>query len=265
MIETITTLHRLRRYLGITNQNTSDDDRLLLALAAASAYVEGYTGRQFLPYRASIPHEVVPGLPGALLLTEDLLQLLAVTDADGTVPLDDITLLPADGPANLLHYDGVFALDGSPGGDVIVDGVWGWNLHPVEMFRDSGDIVLDFTLDASATTINVGDADALADDGISPRFAAGMLLSLGTEYLRLHAVDGTANTLTVERGVRGTPAIPHTQGLSVQVYVPPADVEVAVLQLAAAFYRQPDLRAPDEVPGAALATLQRLRRALVRV
>lgn len=264
MIETITTLHRLRRHLGITNQNTSDDDRLLLALAAASAWTEGYTGRQFLPYRAAIPHDVVPGLPGALLLIEDLLELKAVTDADGSVPLDDITLLPADGPASLLHLDGVFALDGSPGGDVVVEGVWGWHPHPAEMWQDSGDILLDFTLSASATTVNVTDADALAADGVSPRFAAGMLISIEAETMRVVAVDGGANTLTVERGVRGTTAVSQVQGKSIDVYVPPADVETAVLQLAAAFYRHPDLRAPDEVPAAVLTVLQRLRRALVR-
>ncbi len=264
MIETITTLHRLRRYLGITNQNTSDDDRLLLALAAASAYVVGYTGRQFLPYRAAIPHEVVPGLPGALLLTEDLLELKSVTDADGTVPLDDITLLPSNGPANLLHLDGAFALDGSPGGDVNVEAIWGWHPHPAAMWQDSGDIVLDFTLSASATTVNVLDADGLAADGLTPRFAVGMLIDIATEFMRVLAVDGDANTLTVERGVRGTPAVSHTQGRSIFVYTPPADVETAVLHLATAFYRQPDLRAPDEVPAAVLTVLQRLRRALVR-
>ncbi|MEL6271938.1 MAG: phage head-tail connector protein, partial [Chloroflexota bacterium] len=219
---TIATLFQFRRHLGIPDSNTAEDDRLLAALEAASRHIERYTGRHFLPYHATLTHDLLPVCPNDLLLTEDLLQLISVADADGTIDPDDITMLPPDGPASLLRINGLFAWD-SPERTADVTGVWGWNDTPLEMWQDSGDAVNDLSLSSTATTITVGDADATYADGVTPRFSVGALLNIEDEFVRVLAVDTVANTLSVERGAQGTTAAAHSLGTPIQVYRPPYD------------------------------------------
>ncbi|MEM6281176.1 MAG: phage head-tail connector protein [Chloroflexota bacterium] len=260
---TIPTLFQFKRHLGIPESNTAQDDRLLATLEAASRHVERYTGRRFLPYRATITHDLLPVCPNELLLTEDLLQLISVTDADGPIDTDDITLLPADGPASLLRINGLFAWD-SPERTADVTGVWGWNETPLDMWQDTGDAVNDLSLSSAATTITVGDADAVYADGVTPRFAVGALLNIEDEFVRVLSVDAVANTLSVERGAQGTTAIAHSLGTPIQVYRPAFDALITVLRVAAWLYRAPDTSPDNTIPPEVAHLLAGLRRVGVR-
>src|SRR5690606_3735210 len=98
---TIATLHHLRSHLGLAAADTSEDVRLMDALRAAAAQIERAAGRHFLPRRTTIVHR--EGIRSTeLLLGDDLLELIAVEDANGTIPLEDVVTLPANGPASVL-------------------------------------------------------------------------------------------------------------------------------------------------------------------
>jgi hypothetical protein len=257
---TIATLYQFKRHLGV--DNTADDDRLLTTLEAALRHVERETGRRFVPYVASIAHDLDSLFNAELLLTADLLQLTSVTDADGAINLDDVTMLPPGRPASLLRVEGVFAWEGTPQDAVTVTGVWGWHDDPLAMWQETGDAVANALFDEDDTALSVSDADATYADGLTPRFSVGALLNIEDEFVRVLAVDTATDTLTVERGAGGSTAFAHAQGTPISVYRPPFDVLMTVLQVAAWFYHQPDSSAP--LPPEAVRAMVALRRAVVR-
>lgn len=259
---TLATLYQLKRHLGIPQDNAADDDRLLTVLEAAARHVERETGRRFVPYVASIAHDLDALFDSELLLNADLLQLIRVTDGDGDIPLDDVTMLPPGCPASLLRVDGVFTWDGSPHDAVTVTGVWGWHDEPLNLWQPTGDLVLNAVFSANDTALTVGDADAPYADGQTPRFSVGALLNIEDEFVRVLDVDTATNTLTVRRGAQGSTAFAHAQGTPISVYRPPFDVLMTVLQVAAWFYRQPD--APQPIPRDVVGAMVALRRAMVR-
>jgi len=238
MQDTIATLTAFKRHLNIPAATTAEDDRLLTALRAAAAYLEREAARALTPRVAARPHEQLSNNPAEVLLTDDLLELTAVTDADGAVPPGEIKTHPAHGVISRLRRTGGAFAWGQAG--VTVTGVWGWHDDPSTMWAATGDSVQNAPLSAAATTVTVTDADATMSDGETPRFAVGALLLLGAEFVRVVAVDDEANTLTVERGVNGSTAAEHAQYSAILQYRPPYDVLAGVLALAAWLYRSPD-------------------------
>ncbi|MBZ0275374.1 MAG: hypothetical protein K8I60_04485 [Anaerolineae bacterium] len=259
----IPTLYALRQHLGMAATETGDDNRLFAMLLAASAYVERAAGRHFVPRRATIAHTAWDSQE--LLLDEDLLELLTLTNGDGSsITLGDVIHLPARGVIAALRLTGgnAFTWQTSPFNAITVTGIWGWHEDWDSAWRDSADTVADNPLTASAVTVTVSDADGIDEAGLAPRFQAGQMLRIEEEYLRVLVVDATANTLAVQRGVNGTTAAGHIQGTPITVYQPSADVALLTLRYAAWLYKEPDtgsLRAAPEDMTAALAALQRLR------
>jgi hypothetical protein len=259
----IATLHALRQHLGMAAAETADDDRLFSALLAASAYIERAAGRRFVPRRATVPHTAWNSRE--LLLDDDLLELLALTNGDGSaLPLGEVIAQPAEGVSAALRLAGssVFTWETTPLNAIRVTGIWGWHDDWASAWRDSGDTVADDPLDASAALLTVNDADGADSAGLSPRFQAGQTLRMGDEYLRVLVVDAVTNTLGIQRGVDGTTATAHPQGTAISTYQPPADVTLLAVRYAAWLYKQPDAGASQAAPGemaAALAALRRLR------
>lgn len=237
------TLAELRRYLALADDQTTDDDVLLVALETASRLIEGYTGRHFAPLHAARAYSVPDGRE--LLLGADLLELSSVTNGDGSaIPLDAVHAQPGGvAVAASLVLDrtrAVFTHDGDPVDAVQVAGVWGYHPDWTRAWTDSGDAVADNPLSADAVTLTVSDADAPLATGYGVRFAVGQLVRIGDEYLGVQAVDAGANTLTVARGVRGTTAASHAQGADIDVYAVPGDIRGVCLRLASWLYKQPD-------------------------
>jgi hypothetical protein len=252
MQDTIATLSALRRYLNIPLTNTADDDRLLAALQAATAYLERETARSLSPQITAHNHEPLSSNPAEVYLCDDLLELQGIADADGAIPLNDVESYPATGViTRLRRINGTFNWGG---GGVTITGVWGWHDDPTTLWALTGDSVEDAPLSASATTMTVTDADAPMSDGLTPRFSVGALLLVDNEFMRVVGVDGTANTLTVERGVNGSTATEHPQYTAILQYRPPYDVLISVLTLAAWLYRAPDGPATDLPLGVVCAT-----------
>lgn len=255
---TIGTLERLRQWLGLADEDTADDARLREALAQASAQIERAAGRRFCPRRAALPHTASGVIE--LLLDDDLLEVLALTNGDGQViPLENAQLLPAASPASLLRLTGgaAFTWGETRLNAITVTGIWGWHDRWDEAWRDSGDSVQG-GLAAGDGALVVSDADGADAAREQPRFQAGQLLKIADEYLRVLAVDSATNTLTVERGANGTEAASHPADAAIYVYQPPADVASLALRRAAWLVRSADHpEAPPDDLNAALAALRR--------
>ncbi len=265
---TLATLNQLRQRLNLSAG--AEDARLLAALKAASAQIERYAGRGFSPRRAMIDHTVDRQQPTELLLDDDLLQLISLADAGGTINLADVLTLPGDeSPASVLVLTSgrTFTWALTPLRAVRVTGIWGWHDRPSQLWRLSGDTVRDNPLSSSATTLTVTDANAADSEAESPRFQVGHLLKIEDEYVRVMAVNLLAgdDTLTVQRGVNGTTAASHAQGIAISTYQPPSDVVNLVLSWAAWLYQQPDFPPSEPMPESLLRGVESLRRVSVKV
>lgn len=269
-MDVLATLHQLRRRLGLAEGDTADDSRLLAALQAASAHIEGAAGRRFCPYVATIEHTVTHA--DELLLDDDLLQLHSITNGDGSsIDVLDVITLPDsvfDGPISVLRLTGgqAFAWEETPLRAVAVSGIWGWHDRWSRAWRDSADTVQDDPLSETAATVTVNDAGGVDGSNLAPRFQIGHLLRIEDEYLRVLGVDADSNTLTVLRGVNGTTAATHDQDTSIAVFQPALAVESLCLRWAHWLYKEPDSnRAFTGTPKPLAAALDGLRRVGVKV
>jgi hypothetical protein len=270
-------LEEVRRYLALASSQTTDDDLLLMLLGAASRLIEGYTGRCFYPARQTDTYSY--DAPALLLLRRDLLSLHTLTNGDGSpISASDYHLHPAGESVKssvvLDRTQVVFTHTGDPVDAISVDGTWGCHPGWATAWADSGDSVQDDPLSSSATTLTVGDADALDPTGSWARFAVGQLLRIEDEYLHVLAINTTTNVLTVARGVNGTTAASHAQDTTIEVYQPPQDVRQACLRVASWLYKQKDagfvqaagsLRGQITIPPALPDDVQQILAPYVRV
>jgi hypothetical protein len=73
-------------------------------------------------------------------------------------------------------------------------------------------------INASVTTFTVSDVDGLSLDGLSPRLSAGNLIRVESEFMDVLSTTVPSNTVTVKRGVNGSTAAVHAQGVNVEVW-----------------------------------------------
>jgi hypothetical protein len=261
---TLTTLYALRARLGLSASETADDARLIYAMGAAAAQIERTTGRRFCPRVAALAHTFTGATQ--LLLDDDMLELTALTNGDGTsINPNSVIAMPGSTPySGLLLTDGeTFVWDDRKEGAITVTGIWGWHDRWASAWRDTADTVQNNPLSSVATTITVSDADGADSETETPRFQVGHLLKIENEYVRVLAVNTGTNVLTVQRGVCGTTAASHAQNTPIYTYQPPADVAALALRWAAWLYREPDTAAA--LPDNLLEVLLPLRRVGVKV
>lgn len=260
-MHTFVTLYRLRQHLGFAETDTAEDSRLLTLLEAAAALLEQGTQRHFTPRYATIAHSFNLYDSAGLLLQQDLLALTSLINGDGSsIPLSHVVILP--GELRLIN-GAVFVYDNTPLNAIDVTGIWGWHDDWLNAWRDSGDTVQNNPLSAAGLSLTVNDVDGADAENDLPRFQVGQLLKIEDEYLRVLAVNTVANTLTVLRGVNGSPATSHAQNTPIRVYQPPRDAELVCLRLAAWLYREPDNEFGQHLPGTLATMLYRLRRVRV--
>jgi hypothetical protein len=108
--------------------------------------------------------------------------------------------------------------DNQPPDWVEVTGVWGWHEDYAHAWDKVDDVADAAGITAAATAITVADADGTDLDGFTPRFSAGNLIQIGTEWIDVLAVNTTTNILTVRRGVNGSTAAAHAIGADISVY-----------------------------------------------
>jgi len=220
---TIATLEDLRRHLNVGADAGNDDD-LLRALGEASHLIESTTQRRYCPWLATLDVKPAAAAPRMLILPDDLLELRALSDGGGAVDLAHVFNFPgeSDEPSSILQLKrgGAFRLGLNRVDSVSVTGIWGWHDRWSQAWRDSGDRVSGNALSAHAALLRVADSAGADEDGADPRFHVGHLLRIDGEYLRVTAIDRTANRLTVLRGVGGTRATAHLRDAKIETYAP---------------------------------------------
>jgi hypothetical protein len=241
-MHTIATLHALKAHLNITQDNTTQDARLLSVLTAATRTLEATCKRTFMPYYATIPHALPRHGSKTLVFVDDLLRLDGIAQGQETLGAQDVYFL-SDWQVQRRDGARFFAYEGS----LYVAGVWGWRKPVSEAWHTHAD-ALTASITADALTALVADVDAPQADG-TPRFQVGQLLAFGDEFAHVIGVNTSTNALTLSRGVRGTTASAHPIGQAISIFSPASDVVQMCLAWAAWLYREADAPA---VPPASL-------------
>jgi hypothetical protein len=108
-----------------------------------------------------------------------------------------------------------------------VVGVAGYTDDRNTAWEDSTDEVESNPLASGDTSCTVNDHDGADERGITPRFAAGQLHRIESEYLECTAA--AANVLTYARGRNGTTAAQHAQNTQIDIWRVPEPVKQAVI------------------------------------
>ena len=239
------TLTQVRQYLKLDTAETGDDTLLTNFIAYACKYAELRAGVLFHPLNTTLYFDVPMG--EKLQFDDSLLALTSVTNGDSEViTLTDILYYPASlypkygiaiKPSASLSWVG----DGSGNNEQVIAlaGVWGYHDDYSNAWVSSSDAVADaLGLNASVTTINVTSAAGIASDLQSPRFQAGQLIKIDSEYIDIISIS--TNALTVKRGMYGSTAAVHATAAPITIWRPMGNITFAVLRLVAWRYRQKD-------------------------
>jgi hypothetical protein len=106
-------------------------------------------------------------------------------------------------------------------------GIWAYADDRTDCWESSGDTVQDAPLSDSATTLTVSDDAGRTAFGMKPRFAAGMLIRIETEFLEITNVQD--KELTVLRGRNGSTAASHVNDTAIDIWRAPDPIRQAVL------------------------------------
>lgn len=227
-------------------ENASDDVLVTHFIVAASDIAQQYCRRSFVPYVQTRTFDArEPVIDGDLLrLDEDLLEVTTLTNGDDTVigssnyVLRGANATPRWG-IKLKNSSGYYwTYSGSDYEDAIsVAGVWGFHEDYANAWVDSGDTVQDAGgINASVQTVTVSDADG-KDARYRTRFEVGKLLKIDSEFMKVVAVDASANALTVMRGANGSTAATHDNGATISTWAVQRNIEQAVIALVRWLYR----------------------------
>lgn len=186
-----------------------------------------------------------PGVDGKEVWIDDLIEITSVaySDDDGetyTVLVEDTDYYATYGTKRnekksynrlVINPNGDLALfPHSVNNDgVRIIGIWGYSDDRDNVFEDSADEVEDNPLANSDIIVTVNDADGANKWGIAPRFQAGQLIRIETEYIQINSTDTEAETLSVVRAMNGSTAAGHVQNTQIDVFVPPKPIIQAIL------------------------------------
>ena len=237
----ITTLDAAKQQLQIDSSITVDDDLLRFLLDAASGMIARYTGRHFVPVRATRTYDALGDHITAttLDLWADLLEASTVTNGDGAEVQVDRCILHEQNSYprwQIELVDTRWTYSRHPQGAIAIDGIWGYHADYANAWIDTLDAVQAGGIDASATSIDVGNAGG-TDARHRTRFAVGQVLRIDDEFLEVAEIDTSTDKLTVLRGVLGTTAATHDAGTQIASWAPPPEIEQVCISLVAWLYR----------------------------
>lgn len=238
------TVRDVRREREIKDSDTSNptDDAWILdfALPYISARIEKITGLMFAPrlftetYHAFGAH--IDDLYNALDVGWlPVLAVSSLTIGGNTVDSTDYQFVEANHPKRLIALKRSAALGWSQFSDdwlnsIALQATRGYHRNfPDEAWEASGQSVQDDPLSDSATIVKVADSTV---------FSPGHLLQIENEWLLVAAVDAspTPDELTVVRGVRGSTAVTHTQGIVISIWKPEPQIVRAATRWASVLY-----------------------------
>lgn len=221
-----------------TSLDASDDVVMESILKGVSRYIEQQSGRHFTPYIETRYFDTpTEDDVRALCLDEDLLEVISITNGDGTtVPSTEYILLNASLKRNSTPYRYIRIKDTSTyywtldtAGDshsvIAVSGFWG---HHNRYSTDAWAIgsTLAEALDTSELGYDVTSASL---------FSAGQIIRVDNELNYLASV--AASTLNVSaRGANGSTAVAHDTAEVVTIWQVQDDIKENCLQIAQNVY-----------------------------
>jgi hypothetical protein len=178
---------------------------------------------------------------GILYLDLPLISLTSLTLDGDAVDSDNILTLPRGKSAKTQ----IKLLNGEQWpynatvreGAIAVEGEWAWHNDLNRRWLDSNDTVKN-SANATTTSIDVNDVDGLDTWNDTPRFSAGQLLKIDSEYLYVRDTNTDTNKLTVMRGQRGTDAATHSAGATIYIWNGVQAAQDFVTRAATLQYRQ---------------------------
>lgn len=206
------TLEGIRLALG---SSTADAAYLKSLIDRASIWLEQATGRTFVPVTRSSLYDCPGDLAGDLVLYDDLLAVVSLTDADGAWAGSEYLLYPLNSgrKSRIRPVGRSWAYDSTPYGAITLNGRWGYT----EQTEATGATLAAAITTTTATTFTVNDGSLIE---------TGWALLVDSEQFFVSAVSGA--TVTVTRGNNGTTAATHSNAAPVSRYVPHADAQQAV-------------------------------------
>ena len=238
---------------SIGSSTTKYDAELRRCANQASRLIDRLTGRTFWPqYATRYPHSEGSE---SLHVDGDLLEVYTVSMSDD-YGISYTALATTDYYSiggRQLRYDEtpIYRLDINQNTDsdysywytgqksIKLIGWWGWHDDYAHAWESSLDTVEDAALTAVATTVTVNDADGADLWGLTPRFQAGQLIRVESEYMLITVVTAsTTNTLTVLRGQCGTTAATHAADTAIYIYQPPEIVKESVIAMAVRAFKR---------------------------
>lgn len=237
---------RVRLGLATTDPTTNDAD-YLLQLQNATTYIDRYMwGFVFEPMNETRLFDWRdPSLlvlrPHTLLATPSA----ALNSEGASITVGSLTGITyaqyPNGPLHSLKGASLFGTGSARYKALSITGTFGFHLDYSGAWAQLATVADGGGINSSVTTVTVAD---------STLFSAGMLIKIGTEYLRVTATP-SATTLTVRRAENGTSAASALNGAAISAFSPMADIQELCLTTSAWLrtreYTSKDKRASSNV------------------
>lgn len=254
----LVTLAQMKRYLGIDTTYTTDDALLTRMLIDAEQWAEKTAQRSFKPIISTRTFD----WQGAytLYFNDDLCEAVTVTNGDAAltvIPLTEFTyhprrMYPKYGLSIKQGSDYVFEFNDTTEDAISIKAAWCCHDDWGNAWVDSLDEVEDAAgINASVTTITVTNVDGANVNTETPRFSAGMLIKIESEWLEVTAAtNAVTDTLTVKRGSLGSTAAAHAKDKPIYVFQPHKGVVGAIMAYVHWRYNQKNNRTDygNEIP-----------------
>jgi len=226
---------------GIRATTTKYDQPLLVMAQMVSRFWHRHCGRSFFPELATRYFDAA-GKQG--LVIDDLLSItqVSVSDDNGAtytnlvVDTDYWATVWGDPNApqswNQLVVNPNSLVRGAwPAGRraVKIVGLWGYADDRATAWEDSTDEVESNPLAVGAVSLTVNDADGPDLLGVTPRFQAGQLLRIESEFAYCSATNTATQVLIIARSRNGTVDAEHIQNKQIDIWRPPAPMKQAAM------------------------------------
>lgn len=259
------TLAQVKRYCGIPTLFTDDDALLTRMIIDAEQWAEKTTQRSFRPIIETRLFDWQDSY--ALYFNDDLVEAITVTNGDSSstvIPLTEFVYLPRRaypkyavmverGSAYIWQYDD------TPEGALSIKAAWCCHDDWANAWVDSLDEVEDIGgINASVTTITVTNVDGANVNTETPRFSAGMLIKIESEWMEVTAAtNAVTDTLTVKRASLGSTAATHAKDTKIYTFQAHRGVIGALMAYVHWRYNQKNNRADygSEIPADVTALL----------